>query len=54
MIAGAIQHSLPSSWIATLEATEFTRDLNPQRRQRALDALTKTGYPQVLAALPPV
>jgi gamma-glutamylcyclotransferase len=54
VIAGAIQHGLPSSWIAMLEATEFTRDLNPQRRQRAHDTLTKAGYPQVLAALPPV
>jgi hypothetical protein len=54
MIAGAIQHSLPSSWIATLEVTEFTRDLNPQRTQCALNTLTKAGYPQVLAALPPV
>jgi hypothetical protein len=54
VIAGAIQHGLPSSWIATLEATEFIRDLNPQRRQRALDTLTKAGYPQLLVALPPV
>jgi hypothetical protein len=54
VIAGAIQHGLPSSWIATLEATEFIRDLNPQRRQRALDTLTKAGYPQLLAALPPL
>ena len=48
VIAGAIQHGLPSSWIATLEATEFIRDLNPKRRQRALDTLTKALYPQLL------
>jgi gamma-glutamylcyclotransferase len=52
VIAGAIQHGLPSSWIATLEATEFVRDLDPRRRQRALDTLTKAGYPTLLAALP--
>jgi gamma-glutamylcyclotransferase len=52
VIAGAIQHGLPSSWIATLEATESIRDLDPRRRQRALDTLTKAGYPKLLAALP--
>jgi gamma-glutamylcyclotransferase len=51
VIAGAMQHGLPSSWIATLEAAEFTRDLDPWRRQRALDTLTKAGYRKLLAAL---
>ena len=52
VIAGATQHGLPSSWIATLEATEFIRDLDPRRMQRAVDTLTKAGYPKLLVALP--
>jgi hypothetical protein len=51
VIAGAIQHGLPSSWIATLEATEFIRDLDPRRRQSAVDTLTKARDPKLLAAL---
>jgi gamma-glutamylcyclotransferase len=50
VIAGAMQHGLPSNWIASLKATEFTCDLDPRRRQRALDTLTKAGYPELLAA----
>jgi hypothetical protein len=50
VIAGAIQHGLPSSWIAALEATEFIRDLDPRRRRTALDTLTKAEYPKLLAA----
>ena len=51
-MAGAIQHGLPSNWIASLEATEYVRDLDPRRRQSALDTLTKAGYLKLLAALP--
>jgi gamma-glutamylcyclotransferase len=52
VIAGAMQHGLPSNWIATLEATEIIRDLDPGRRRPALDTLTKAGYPNLLEAQP--
>jgi gamma-glutamylcyclotransferase len=52
VLAGAIQHGLPSSWIATLEATEFIRDLDPRRMQNAVETLTKAGYAKFLAPLP--
>jgi hypothetical protein len=52
VIAGAMQHDLPSNWIATLEATESLHDLDPRRRESALDTLTKAGYPKLLVALP--
>jgi gamma-glutamylcyclotransferase len=49
VIASAIQHGFPSSWVAALEAAEFIRDLDPRRRQRALDTLTQAGYVKLLA-----
>jgi len=49
VLAGALQHGLPSTWIAALEATEFVRDLNPRRRQSAIDTLTKAGYLKLLS-----